>query len=908
MFCQNKFHAAWALSAILLLAGTAWGEPVLLYVAPNGADANPGTKAKPFATVTRARDELRKLKSTGALKDGANVLLREGRYALAETLKFEPADSGTPSGPIVYSAYSEEKAVLSGGTAIKGWRKHDERLWVAEVPWARGGGPGFAQLFVNDARRPRARTPNAGAYFYTKRLHFNSETFPQALGFSYFSGDIPSPQSLSNAVVVLFHNWVNSYNYIGKLDTDRRRLDFARPAGIFFLGPEVRYYVENVFGALDAPGEWYLDTAKGELFYYPMPGENLAKADVVAARVGPVLVKLEGDFAQGKYVEHLEFRGLSFQHSAANLERNYPHSVQGAHTQLGALLAVGARQVTVRNCDFAHLGEHAVSLREGCVSNVVQECHLHDLGAGGVYLSAEAPRRPSEAYVTAHNRIDNNFIHDGGHIFRAGCGVFLGGSASFNEITHNEVCDLNWVGIHAGWSWTGLVPTHTHDNVIAFNHLHHLGNGVLNDLAGIYTLGVSQGTVLHHNFIHDIARFERGKQGYGAWGIYLDAGSSLITVESNVVCRTRDGGFHGHCDEYAHENLVRNNVFAFAQDGQMARNNHKETNTYHVRLEHNIIYNRTNLMFSGNNWKAGSKFESDYNCFWSEQTPAPDFFKQPFAAWQKAGRDAHSVIADPQFVDAAKDDYRLRSSSPALALGIKSVDVRAAGLYGARSWRNLPAGLTHRLVERGLPKNEQVQTMDFEDFEPGETPPDAVAKEGGAFVAVTDEKPASGKRCLRFVDAPDATSWKPHWYVMRTPGTGTVRASCSVRNDPAQPGTIHLEFRDWFGGSRTDDSYATGPFVQFLANGDVQAAAGAQGWTTLGRVPLGEWARLEVEFPEGQPQGRTWSVRLTSAGGVNVSRTGLPFHSPDFKVCTWFGVSGADKKSALFYLDDFHIE
>jgi hypothetical protein len=32
------------------------------------------------------------------------------------------------------------------------------------------------------------------------------------------------------------------------------------------------FYVENVFEELDAPGEWFLDSREGKLYYMPEPG------------------------------------------------------------------------------------------------------------------------------------------------------------------------------------------------------------------------------------------------------------------------------------------------------------------------------------------------------------------------------------------------------------------------------------------------------------------------------------------------------------------------------------------------------------------------------------------------------------------------------------------------------------
>jgi hypothetical protein len=52
-----------------------------------------------------------------------------------------------------------------------------------------------------------------------------------------------------------------------------------------------------------------------------------------------------------------------------------------------------------------------------------------------------------------------------------------------------------------------------------------------------------------------------------------------------------------------------------------------------------------------------------------------------WAAWQALGMDRHSLIADPLFVDAPKDDYRLRQASPALKTGFKPIPVEKIGCF-----------------------------------------------------------------------------------------------------------------------------------------------------------------------------------------------------------------------------------
>ena len=52
-----------------------------------------------------------------------------------------------------------------------------------------------------------------------------------------------------------------------------------------------------------------------------------------------------------------------------------------------------------------------------------------------------------------------------------------------------------------------------------------------------------------------------------------------------------------------------------------------------------------------------------------------------WASWKAAGNDTHSIIADPLFVNAAQDDYRLNANSSAFQLGFKPIPVEKIGPY-----------------------------------------------------------------------------------------------------------------------------------------------------------------------------------------------------------------------------------
>jgi len=870
-------------------------EGRVLYVAPAGSDLNPGTRRKPFATLRQARDGARALKRGEACGAPVTVRLLAGSHVLSEPLELTPEDSG-----VTFEAAAGAAPVVSGGVRIDGWRKHDDRLWVAEVPWLTKRPEPFTQLFVNGVRRPCARTPNEGAYFYTKRLTLEPGNPGQCLGLTYTKEDALPWIGEPGVRVVLFHNWVNSYNRVKSLDAEKRRVAFARPAGIFFLGPEVRYYVENSLVALDAPGEWYADRAKGLLYYYPAPGEKMARAEVIAPSRVASLVTVTGDYGKNAFVERLTFRGISFQHTDADLSPDYPHSVQGAHTQRGAIFAKGLRSSVIENCEFTRLGEHGVSLREGCVSNVVRHCRFHDLGGGGVYLSEGAPAKTSDGYLTAHNTVDNNFIHDGGRIYRAACGVFLGGSASYNHITHNEICDLSWMGIHLGWSWTGRSPAYTHHNEVGYNHIHHIGNGVLNDIGAIYMLGVSPGTVLHHNRIHDVTRFERGREGYGGWGIYFDAGSSQITVANNVVYDTRDGGLHLHCYAYPFGDVVTNNVFAFSRDAELVRNATMENEERHVLLERNIVYGSSTRMAGGGNWRKGSNFSADRNLYWSTSTNAPSFAGRAFPEWQAEGHDRNGLVADPGFVDAGARDFTLRPGSPALALGFAPIDLSTAGLYGEPAWVRLPRTVRHRTFEAAAaPVKDLSIRHGFEEEAPGDQPDLArVFEENTQAVArVVAAGVAGPSQCLRVTDGPgQKNAHDPHLYYEREFPEGRLRGAFDLRHETGA--VLSYEWRDWPNG----DAYRSGPSLHVAADGSLTA-----GGKKLLTVPPGQWFSVEVVCNTGASADAKWDLTVKVPGRAPQHFDGLPC-SPTFKRLNWVGFISLATTTTVFYLDNVAVE
>ncbi len=683
-----------ALVVMALSQAYAQGTSLTLYVATNGNDAWSGTLAAPntgsydgpFASIAAARDAIRAMKKNGALPGPVTVVIRGGAYRVTEPITFTPEDSGTRATPITYTAYPGESPVISGGSVIAGW-KQEGNLWTVQLPEVAEGKWYFSALWANGQYRGRARTPNEG-FFRTagkapelKDATSGAATDRSKLAFVFNEGDIQHWENLDDANLIVYLSWDVAQNRIASIDDENHIVTFKQPANwaYEYWGPKQRYIIENIREGLDAPGEWYLDRKSGVLTYMPRDGETPETTEFVAPRVAN-LVKFDGKAAEGKYVEFLTLRGIAFNHTEFTIPAEGLRDYQAAFPVSGAIDAFGARFCTIDTCEIAHIANYAIWLHAGCQNNLVQHNHIVDMGAGGVRIG-EGGSPASDAEAAVHNVVDNNWIHDGGKIHPAAVGVWVG-RCSYNRVSHNEISDLYYTGVSLGWSW-GYDPSSANHNIIEYNHIHNLGKYLLSDMGGIYSLGISTGSIERGNHIHDVYSY-----AYGGWGLYTDEGSSDMLLEGNLVHDTKSGGFHQH---YGKENRVRNNIFAFAAEDEIIRSREEEHLSFF--FERNIVL-IDNGRLLGSNW-TNNNFRNDYNCYWDVSKPEVNFKGKLLAEWQALGQDEHSIVADPLFENPWARDFRLRADSPAIKqLGFVPIDASKAGLYGAPSWVDGPKRVT----------------------------------------------------------------------------------------------------------------------------------------------------------------------------------------------------------------------
>ncbi len=643
---------------------------------------------------------LEKIRAAKAQGDASawTVRVKPGRYALAKTLAFTPADSGTPKAPVTW--IGEDGAEFAGGAAITGWQDQGNGVWAAPVPKTPDGKPAyFEQLWVNGRRAERARLPNAGRYLHVtapkieqakdvKGRFVETVTITNAAEKAALAA--LAPDELATAQMCVVHKWSFARRVLRGVDAQTGTVTTWSnenwPGWKRWNEKETLVSFENVRAAFDAPGEWFYDAKAGTVLYRPLSGEDMAKVEIVApsARLNP-LVSFNGDPDKGAFVHDIAFRNIAFAYSAAPGGKNGPsecRNLQAAHGSGGTISLTGARRTAFENCAVRHTGNYALQFNNGCTSNRVTKCTLEDLGAGGVWMGSDSgyvakgeslSRRVIRNLAprsVAFNVIEDCTIRTGGRFNPEGTGVAIT-HASDCAVRHCDIYDFYYTGVSVGWTW-GFRGSVAQRNEVAFNRIYDLGKGVMSDMGGVYTLGTSFGTKVHDNVIHDVKSF-----AYGGWALYTDEGSEGLVMERNVCWNTTDAGFHQH---YGTGCVIRNNIFAWNRMVGAVRMVRPEVQGVPCTLHfvNNIVLVREGPLTSAGVCNVGGIWA---NNLWWDVSGKPKFVgeKYDWAGWAACGKETGGVYADPQFENAAAYDFRLKPTSPALTLGFKPWDMTAAG-------------------------------------------------------------------------------------------------------------------------------------------------------------------------------------------------------------------------------------
>lgn len=494
------------------------------FVSPDGDDAAPGTRERPFATIAAAQAAAR------CCGGPAVVEVLAGTYR--ESLMFDAADSGD-----VY--FTRERACITGGISVPYAATRPvagpaaTRFPPQAVPRIRG--IDFAALGV--LREEYETLYPIGRYStgekYGMPSGWNIEVFEDGRRmlparwpnekFAQLAGVADQGQPAEFPPQCYHEGWDELQHprpgaYLAGEEARRRAARWHRPDDVWLYGyfywdwadsstpasidPETgvltprfvsrfgaragaAYYFYDIPEELDVPGEYWIDRGTGTLYLYPHRKDGTFSISVARAP----LVCLRG--ACG-----MTFEGFTL-----------------TDVRASAMDAQGDGNV-FRRLTICNAAEHGAVIRG--FRNVMEDCEISHTGCGGVRLEGgdRATLTPGE------NVARDNRIHDFAQTYRTyQAGVALSGVG--NRCAHNEISSAPHVAV---W-YEG------NEHVIEYNHIHDvvLSSG---DAGAVYSGfdWAAHGTVIRYNFIERV-----GSEAFAANGIYWDDGLSGQTAYGNVL-------------------------------------------------------------------------------------------------------------------------------------------------------------------------------------------------------------------------------------------------------------------------------------------------------------------------------------------------------------------------------------
>jgi hypothetical protein len=533
-----------------------------LHVSPRGSDAQPGTSARPFATLERARDEIRRVKQrTGLPTGGVAVWVGGGHYPVRHTFALAAEDSGSPASPIVYRAVAGETPVFTGGARLSGFepvrdeairrRLPDEargRVYQADlkaqgitnVPPVRVGGfasgAGFRshpalELFFDGEAMPLSRWPNDG---FVKIVEVRGKTAQTGHGpsgskegiFTY-AGDRPSRWADDRDIVFYgywFYGWADSYERVARIDLDQKEITLAPPFHTYGYRRGQPFQAMNLLSEIDQPGEWYLDRTTLRLYFYPPTDPARATVEISLAQ-GP-LVELQD-------VSHVVFEGLAWELGCTD-----------------GLRAAAGGHCLFAGCTVRRMAGNGLEIHGGTAHGVLS-CDLSSMGRGGVVLTGG----DRKTLTPGRHFVENCHIHELSRLDRTYTpAVLLNGVGQ--RIAHNLLHDIR----------SSALRIEGNDHTIEYNEIARV---VLesDDQGGVDMFGnpTYRGNQYRFNYFHHIGNWRRPAEApdCGQAGIRLDDMISGTLVYGNIFRRCASGrlGFGGIQIHGGKENLVDHNLF-----------------------------------------------------------------------------------------------------------------------------------------------------------------------------------------------------------------------------------------------------------------------------------------------------------------------------------------------------------
>lgn len=524
-----------------------YGQGITFYVSPSGNDNNIGSLDKPVATIEKARQLIRNIKTHDILKDSITVFLREGVYRIKDRIDFYPIDGGTKEFPVIYRNYKKENVTISGAINIK-YSSANTLLSnkyfnnkIIEIDLKKAGlskleilrlsltGRNisrksfiFRELYFNKKPMPLSRWPNNG---YTKIIDIKerSTAYGNQVGIVYKDSRVSNWKEHSN---ILLHGywkylWDDAFEYISELDTANKTIWLRPEYNNYGFANNRPYAAFNIFEEIDRKGEWAYNYNKGKLYFYP-PSDNNQEIEFSIC---------ESPLLNFKNTQYITIKGI-------NLEMSALEGIRISYSD----------NILIKDCKVHDCASDGINIVEGN-NNKIYSCEIFNTGRGAIRVSGgDRTTLKKSGFI-----IDNCHIHNISRIDKTYTpGVWVEGVGT--TISHCEFHDIP----------SSAMCINGNNHTIEYNKIHHVvtesdDQGAI-DMYGNPTY---RGNIFRYNYFYDIG--PRKKDAVNAYcgraGIRLDDAISGNIIYGNIFMNCSNGNMGAVQIHGGKENKIYNNLF-----------------------------------------------------------------------------------------------------------------------------------------------------------------------------------------------------------------------------------------------------------------------------------------------------------------------------------------------------------
>jgi hypothetical protein len=328
--------------------------------------------------------------------------------------------------------------------------------------------------------------------------------------------------------------------------------------------------------------------------------------------------------------------------------------VEGGNTNT-ILTVSGASFFRIRGITFQNASNNGVYFTNGSSYNVIEYCTISDFGYadpdGGVRIGAQSNGNLIQYNTITSSRNSNPDYHRANGITNYGTAATYAGMGTV--IRDNRIIGVNW-GLGDGIS--SVADTYWYGGLYKDADVYNNETQGCRD-DGLEIEGGNINVRVWNNKSHDNYNSAQSDSNVVVGPLFVFRNFFYHTVEVANKAGGDDPGYNG--DVYYYHNTIYDVGQGLSEYGGPYRRNQHFMN--------NIVWARGCAIKVGNQSTSGGN-TFDYDCvpmnafYWNGDCGIADFRS-------RSGQEAHGFAADPLFVNAGADDFRLNSSSPAVNKG-----------------------------------------------------------------------------------------------------------------------------------------------------------------------------------------------------------------------------------------------